>query len=64
MKIINVFDAVKEGNFEKFQRMYTGNINEINEFTRLNLLQTIFLMRGMKKKGLKSLIIYLKTEMY
>lgn len=40
MKIVNVFDAVKEGDFEEFQRLYTGDINEINKFTQLNLLQT------------------------
>ena len=40
MKIVNMFDAAIEGNFEEFQRLYNGNINEINEFSKFNLLQT------------------------
>ena len=40
MKIINVFDAAIEGNFAEFQKLYTGDINIINEYTKLNLLCT------------------------
>lgn len=35
-----MFDALLEGNFKEFQRLYNGNINDINEFTHLNLLET------------------------
>lgn len=40
MRIVNIFDAAKEGNFEALQKFYNGNINQINEFTGLNLLQS------------------------
>lgn len=53
MKIVNIFDAVKEGNFKEFQRFYTGNINVINEFTQLNLLQTALLSVSNETERLK-----------
>lgn len=41
MRIINVFDAAIEGNYQEFMRLYTGNVNVVNKYTRLNLLQTV-----------------------
>ncbi|MCB2357281.1 ankyrin repeat domain-containing protein [Clostridium estertheticum] len=38
MKIINVFDAVRDGTYEEFIKFYTGNINAISESLGLNLL--------------------------
>lgn len=40
MTIVNMFDAAKEGDFEAFQRLYNGNVNEVNTHTGLNLIQT------------------------
>ena len=40
MAIVNVFDAALAGDFEVFKQYYDGNINCINKFTKLNLLQT------------------------
>lgn len=40
MIIVNVFDAAKEGNFEEFKRLYNGDINQVNQYTELNLLLT------------------------
>ena len=38
MKILNIFDAAKEGNFNEFKRLYSGNVNEINKYSQFNLL--------------------------
>jgi uncharacterized protein len=43
MKIINIFDAVKEGSYNEFEKLYKGDINQVNEFSKLNLLQTLLL---------------------
>jgi uncharacterized protein len=40
MKIINVFDAIKEGTYDDFISLYDGNVNQVNQFTKLNLLET------------------------
>lgn len=38
MKILNMFDAVRDGNLEDVKKMYNGNINEIDNDLDLNLL--------------------------
>ena len=38
MKIINIFDAVREGTYEEFLSFYKGNPNEYSETLGLNLL--------------------------
>ncbi len=43
MKITNVFDAVLEGTVEDFKKYYNGNVNQINPYTKLNLLSTVVL---------------------
>ena len=43
MKIVNIFDAVKEGNINEFERLYNGSIDIVNEYTELNLLETLLL---------------------
>lgn len=39
MKIVNIFDAIKAGNYEEFIKFYDGNIGQINTFSKLNMLQ-------------------------
>lgn len=53
MTIINVFDAALEGNLRKFKQLYKGNINIINEDTKLNLLQTVVCRGGNYSERLK-----------
>lgn len=43
MSIVNLFDAVTEGTFEDFINRFNGDINQVNEFTKLNLLHTAVL---------------------
>lgn len=40
MKIIDIFDAVKDGTFDDFRRLYNNDVNIIDKYTNLNLLQT------------------------
>lgn len=39
MTISDVFDAVREGTYEEFLKWYDGDINQIDKYTNLNLLQ-------------------------
>lgn len=39
MTISDVFDAVREGTYEEFLKWYDGNINQIDKYTNLNLLE-------------------------
>lgn len=61
MKIVNMFDALIEGNFKEFQRLYNGNINDINEFTQLNLLQTTLVNTNNEGERIK-IISYLLSN--
>lgn len=38
MRIINIFDAVRDGTYEQFLSFYSGNINIISETLEMNLL--------------------------
>ncbi|UJA81059.1 ankyrin repeat domain-containing protein [Bacillus cereus] len=38
MRILNVFDAVREGAFEDFKKIYDGDINQIDSDLDINLL--------------------------
>ena len=38
MRILNVFDAVREGDFEDFKKIYDGDINQIDSDLDINLL--------------------------
>ncbi|MFJ3388379.1 ankyrin repeat domain-containing protein [Lysinibacillus sp. NPDC086135] len=40
MTITNIFDAVKDGTFNDFLKLYDGDINQIDKYTQLNLLET------------------------
>lgn len=39
MKITNVFDAVRDGTYRDFIRFYDGNVDVIDKYSGLNLLQ-------------------------
>jgi len=39
LRITNIFDAVREGTYDDVKKFYNGNINIIDEYTGLNLLQ-------------------------
>lgn len=59
MKIVNVFDAVKDGSYDEFIALYNGEINQINDYTKLNLLLTAVVNdhnMDEKKKIIKFLI--------
>lgn len=43
MKLVDVFDAVKDGTFYDFKRFYNNNIDIVDKYTNLNLLQTALL---------------------
>ena len=38
MKILNEFDAVRDGTFSEFKSFYSGNANAMNKYVNLNLL--------------------------
>ena len=61
MKIVNVFDAVMEGNFEEFKKLYKGNVNEINEFSKFNLLQTALVESNNEKERIKIIDFLIKN---
>ena len=42
MRILNVFDAVREGDFEDFKKIYDGDINQIDSDLDINLLCMAF----------------------
>lgn len=39
MKIVDMFDAVRDGTYDDFIKLYTGNINAIHKYSGYNLLQ-------------------------
>lgn len=39
MTVVNVFDAAIEGDWIAFQKLFDGNINQINPYSNMNLLQ-------------------------
>ena len=43
MTIVDVFDAALEGNVNEFYRYFDSNVNQVNKYTRLNLLSTVVL---------------------
>ena len=61
MKILNVFDAVMDGTFEDFKNYYDGEINKINEYTKLNMLCTAVLNDKNKDDKIK-IINYIIKE--
>lgn len=40
MTISDVFDAVREGTFEYFIKLYDSNINQTDKYTNLSLFET------------------------
>ena len=38
MRILNEFDAVRDGTFSEFKSFYSGNANAMNKYVNLNLL--------------------------
>lgn len=60
MTIIDVFDAALEGNIKEFKRLYKGDINIIDEYTKLNLLQTVVCRGKNYKERLKIIDFLLK----
>lgn len=40
MILTDVFDAAREGDWDAFQKFYTGSVNQLNPHTRYNLLQS------------------------
>ena len=38
MKILNEFDAVRDGTFLEFKSFYSGNVNIMNKYVNLTLL--------------------------
>lgn len=39
MRIVNIFDAVRDGTYEEFINFYSGNIDLVNKFSGMNLLE-------------------------
>lgn len=53
MTITNVFDAAREGSFSEFTRLFDGNVKQINQYTKLNLLITSLVSDENKADRLK-----------
>lgn len=39
MKIVDMFDAVRDGTYDDFIKLYTGGINALHKYSGFNLLQ-------------------------
>lgn len=39
MKIVDMFDAVRDGTYDDFIKLYTGNVNAVHKYSGYNLLQ-------------------------
>ncbi|MBR6403821.1 MAG: hypothetical protein IKS48_10605 [Eubacterium sp.] len=61
MTIVNIFDAVLAGDYKAFKNFYDGNINCINKYTDLNLLQTVMCKEDKYDERIK-IISYLIKE--
>ncbi|MCM1123502.1 MAG: hypothetical protein NC416_13045 [Eubacterium sp.] len=63
MRIVDVFDAVREGDFQEFQRLYVGDINVLNEFSsHFNLLQSVLISTNKEAERLKIIDFLLKNN--
>lgn len=61
MLITDIYDAAREGNFDELKLYYQGNINLINESTKMNLLQTVICGKHNYKERLE-IIDFLLSE--
>lgn len=61
MLITDIHDAAREGSFHKLKLYYQGNVNLINESTKLNLLQTVICGKNNYKERLE-MIDFLLSE--
>ncbi|MBM6617095.1 ankyrin repeat domain-containing protein [Bacillus suaedaesalsae] len=61
MRLINVFDAAKEGTFEEFRSFYTNKVNETSDTLGLNLLH-LALVNDKKQEEKLKIIEYLISE--
>ncbi|SCY28549.1 hypothetical protein [Butyrivibrio sp. INlla14] len=59
--MITIFDAALMGDFELLMKMYKGDVNCINEDTKLNLLQTIMCGDGNYEQR-KAMVFFLIDE--
>lgn len=63
MRIVDVFDAVREGDFQEFQKLYTGDINVLNEYSsKFNLLQSVLISNNNEAERLKIIAFLLKNN--
>lgn len=53
MRIVNVFDAVQEGNFKEFKRLYTDDVNVIDRYSSFNLPQSVLISTNNEAERLK-----------
>ena len=61
MTITNVFDAIRDGTYEEFQKYYNGDIDAVHERLGLNLLQ-FALVNGNGIEEKKKIIKFLLQE--
>lgn len=61
MTICNVFDAVSCGDIKMLKHYYTGDVNCVNQYTGLNLLQTVLCGEGRYKERL-GIVTFLLAE--
>ncbi len=63
MRIIDVFDAALEGNYKEFRRLYTGDINVLNELSSdFNLLQSVVTSTNHEAERLKIIAFLIKNK--
>lgn len=60
MKIVDMFDAVRDGTYDDFIRLYTGNINALHKYSGFNLLQLAVASNSKLEEKIKIVMFLIK----
>ena len=61
MNICNIFDAAEYGDINSLKKYYDGDINIVNKYTKLNLLQTVICGNADIDKGIDIITFLLEA---
>ena len=60
---MDIFDIVQNGTYDDFIENYNGDITQIDEYTKLNLLCTAMLNDDLPEEKLKIIKFEIKSEL-